>query len=62
MTHKELLAKINEPDHWFKPFLDIRQALLAVVDLHGDDYGMCMTCEMKNYPCLTIQAIEKKLK
>ena len=34
MTHQELLAKINEPEHWFKPFLDIRQALRAVVELH----------------------------
>ena len=34
MTHNELLAKINEPDHWFKPFLDIRRALRAVVELH----------------------------
>ena len=79
MTHDELLAKINEPDHWFKPFLDIRQALRAVVELHRpvettppwgfDKYTACNICEVGtndgdyklNYPCLTIQAIEKEL-
>ncbi len=41
--------------------LDVHFALTAVVELHSDDYGMCMTCEMKDYPCSTIRAIEKEL-
>jgi hypothetical protein len=55
MTHDELLAKINEPDHWFKPFLDIRQALRAVVELHkptdwyGNDSLVCNYCFGLNY-------------
>jgi hypothetical protein len=71
MTHDELLAKINEPDHWFKPFLDIRQALRAVVKLHypkstgvGFTDLLCAECsglDANDYPCATIQAIEKEL-
>lgn len=71
MIHDELLAKINEPDHWFKPFLDIRQALRAVVELHRcmiwknlehDTQGYkCQECEGYTYPCDTIEAIKKEL-
>ena len=68
MTHDELLAKIDEPDHWFKPFLDIRKALRAVVELHSADIGtpidepisVCDWCKVA-YPCPTIKAIEKEL-
>ena len=68
MTHDELLAKINEPEHWFKPFLDMRSALRAVVELHQpfqmtDTFALCDGCggEIK-YPCPTIQAIQEQLK
>jgi hypothetical protein len=76
MTHDELLAKIDEPDHWFKPFLEIRQALRAVVELHepwsytfsnGNKYEYCRGCPLDienghpEWPCPTIQAIEKEL-
>lgn len=61
MKHDELIAKINEPDHWFKPFLDIRDALRQVALLHNNYYGMCMECELTDYPCPTIEAIEKEL-
>ena len=67
MTHDELLDKIYW--HWRKDprgdglqtISDYRRAILAVVELHAEDYGMCMTCEMKDYPCPTIQTIEKEL-
>jgi hypothetical protein len=69
MTHDELLAKM---DYEVKAaeFEDacgdgndprVARALRAVVELHKPDYGMCMTCEMTDYPCPTIQAIKKEL-
>jgi hypothetical protein len=73
MTYDKLLAKINEPEHWFKPFLDIRKALLAVVELHKpypskphkpEGVLLCRECtdySTANWPCSTIQAIEKEL-
>jgi hypothetical protein len=72
MTHDELLAKIafNSAHH-------LREALRAVVELHKpvntnilrEKYIGCNACfgrsyEFKvyqNYPCSTIQAIEKEL-
>lgn len=68
MSHDELLLKINEPNHWFKPFLDIRQALIAVVELHKPHNvvkDMCDACsglDARDYPCSTILAIEKELR
>jgi hypothetical protein len=60
MTHDELLKEIiYYPDTII--FGQYYRALRAVAELHADDYGMCMTCEMKDYPCPTIQAIEKGL-
>jgi hypothetical protein len=41
--------------------LKLRNTMLSVVELHAYDHGMCMNCEMKDYPCPTIQAIEKEL-
>lgn len=69
MTHDDLLSKIDEPDHWFKPFLDIRQALRAVVELHKPSGIFCQGCGFDEeynepaqlLPCPTIQAIEKEL-
>ena len=69
MTHEELLNKVlspkNETDLWF-----MRNALRAVVELHqaskvqgrwGKVQLCCLRCQT-NYPCQTIQAIEKELK
>ena len=73
MTHEELLAKlwilpadITELQHGAKAV----QALRAVVELHkpNQDYPeYCDVCwweehEREDYPCQTIQAIEKELK
>ena len=72
MTHEELLAKlwilpadITELQHGAKAV----QALRAVVELHkpNQDYPeYCDVCwweehEREDYPCQTIQAIEKEL-
>jgi hypothetical protein len=61
MTHDELLAKI---DYYFDTdnFHLHKNAIRAVVELHKPDYEMCMTCEMTDYPCPTIQAIESELR
>jgi len=57
-SHDEFLDEITNnielEDCWL--------ALQKVVQLHGDDYGMCMTCEMKEYPCLTIRTISETVK
>jgi hypothetical protein len=64
MTHKELIDLMDgmHAKDWMTGF----GALRAVVELHhehtsgsGDIY--CYNCQQK-YPCLTIQAIEKKLR
>ena len=69
MTHEELTIRIiklseNNDENWkFYP------ALRAVVELHkptqikykwGEDGLGCLTC-LTDYPCITIQAIEKEL-
>jgi len=64
MTHEELLAKIIDyPDTIV--FAQYYRALRAVVELHkpADSRGdlVCAQCPIHNYPCLTIQAIEKAL-
>ena len=74
MTHEKLLAKIGEPADEGYEYCDIifNKALRAVVELHKpwDDtkygYDYCKACETnglgyRNYPCPTIQAIEKEL-
>jgi hypothetical protein len=61
MKHDELLMLLWDKRNSLCDNLDIHFALTAVVELHSDDYGMCMTCEMKDYPCQTIQIIEKQL-
>ena len=68
MTHEELLAEIDflplDGLHkWFQP------ALRAVVELHKptegwEGYTYCEGCQeiaLGDYPCPTIQAIEKEL-
>lgn len=69
MTHDELLAKlwvlpadVTELQHGAKAV----QALRAVVELHNQDFGtpgepvVCDYCKV-DYPCPTIQAIEREL-
>lgn len=69
MTHEELLAKI---DHMWDDDFDYvieqnRKALRAVVKLHKPTKnrsieGWCDVCtDYYQYPCPTIQAIEKEL-
>ena len=76
MTHDELLAKMAEPAHNLNAN-DARNvyllALRAVVELHKPIWrgcnednccgstDMCRLCA-DEYPCETIQAIEKELK
>jgi hypothetical protein len=77
MTHEELLAKINEElstdyaDANGNYPLGLN-ALRAIVELHKPwdktkyGYDYCKACEKnglgyRNYPCPTIQAIEKEL-
>ena len=69
MTHNELLAKIKTGNE----FVGIKYApdshtfaLRAVVELHKPVEGKfglsCLKCrDYENYPCSTIQAIEKEL-
>ena len=69
MTHDELLEKIDEEGEFLVQHFDskprVHSALRAVVGLHrlttnivlGD---ICGECEVE-YPCSTIQAIEKEL-
>jgi hypothetical protein len=74
MTHEELLDRIYW--HWryvqgqdgLQAMTDYRKALLAVVELHkpseNDSWGsvVCVKCPTWEYPCPTIQTIEKELK
>jgi hypothetical protein len=66
MTHDELLAMIKPMTNNDAIFM--KDALRAVVELHKpithrgyeDEGFFCNNCEF-DYPCLTIQAIEKEL-
>lgn len=73
MTYDELLDAIYW--HWRKdprqdglqPMVDYRRMVLKVVYLHrpseNDSWGsiVCVTCPTWEYPCQTIQDIEKEL-
>jgi hypothetical protein len=74
MTHDELLAKLTNPDPVYVR-KTLYAALRAVVTLHtpiydnscfdldccgGPYHDLCDGCE-DDYPCATIQAIEKEL-
>jgi len=75
MTHDELLAKINRPQiHTInvdglasmievQHLMAFRNALYEVVKLHrqANEGGYCEICPDFDYPCETIQAIEKEL-
>jgi hypothetical protein len=63
MTHNELLTKINNYTCCSGAH---ELALKAVVELHKPVEGKfglsCLKCrDYENYPCSTIQAIEKEL-
>ena len=72
MTHEELLAKI---DHMWNDDFDYvaschTNALRAVMELHRPIKaherhrameGSCAGCDIGDWPCPTIQAIEKEL-
>jgi hypothetical protein len=68
MTHDELLKRIESlAVAWAKPNYNAN-ALRAVVKMHQpylnykNQECFCLHCgEDKEYPCLTIQAIEKEL-
>ena len=68
MSHDELLAKIDEEGEFLVQHFDskpkVHSALRAVVELHKPSDGQCYEChyEGRDYPCETIQAIEKELK
>jgi hypothetical protein len=63
MTHDELLKKINEIISKYIGVPAMYKALRAVVELHKPSDGQCYEChyEGRDYPCPTIQEIEKEL-
>ncbi len=71
MTHDELLNKLDSMEMRYKNEAPRRNALRAVVELHNARGGwifqgvlqdqFCGICDVE-YPCPTIQAIEKELK
>jgi len=72
MTHDELLARIEATIdlEYFKESWLALLALRAVVELHkpqeitlpNGEWGTnCILCDGFDYPCATIQAIEKEL-
>lgn len=65
MTHDELLAKIDEEGKDYYANFVVIAALRAVVELHKPDlitYKDGSGCECGNeFPCPTIEAIEKEL-
>ena len=70
MTHEELIIRLWEKRNSLCDNLDIHFALSAVVELHkpqeitlpNGEWGTnCPVCDGWEYPCPTIQAIEKAL-
>ena len=72
MTHDELLAEIDAKLIWLysSPYGNGWKATRAVVELHkprditlpNGEWGInCIICDGWQYPCATIQAIEKEL-
>jgi hypothetical protein len=66
VKHEELLANLNELDQSCSVVGLAVAALRAVVELHkptviGQMRDGCAECKTENYPCPTIQAIEKEL-
>ena len=67
MTHDELLTRLWEKRNSLCDNLDVHFALSAVVELHSPVGVVCGWCTCQDcdhivdYPCKTIQAIEKDL-
>jgi len=69
MTHQQLLQRIAKlsitPETNVVP-VELATALMAAVELHRNVDGCCSVCRSdywaKDYPCETIQAIEKELR
>ena len=66
MTYEELLAELTDIEPVYAR-ATLYSALRAVVELHKPVEGKfglsCLKCrDYENYPCSTIQAIEKELK
>ena len=57
MTYDELLDKVKNRSE----LEDCWMALQKVIQLHNNYHGMCMECELTDYPCPIIQALEKEL-
>ena len=67
MTHDELLTKLSSSQVFGKQFgAKAYLALRAVVELHKPDTRFDLTCKncgiQSQYPCPTIQEIEKAMK
>jgi len=63
MTHDELLAEIDSAElGWYYRWM--KDSLRAVVELHEpSQFGNCVGCNANyEYPCPTIQEIEKAIK
>ena len=69
MTHDELLTRllVTDKTNMTMEVIKWQLALRAVVELHkpseNDSWGsvVCVKCPTWEYPCPTIQAIEKEL-
>jgi len=66
MTHDELIDAINRqiiiaPPFALGGYTVFLRSLHKVVELHCNYHGMCMECELTDYPCPTIEAIEREL-
>ena len=63
MTHDELLATIDESSRVCELDSPAWHALRAIMKLHFNDNEQCGVCRHEwDYPCPTIQAIEKELR
>lgn len=62
MTYEKLLANINDQEFAYDT---LANALRAVVELHKPNGSFCNVCGEElfpeEYPCPTIQAIQKEL-
>jgi hypothetical protein len=54
VTYEELLDKVTNNSE----LEDCWMTLQKVIQIHRDDYGLCLTCMGQQYPCFTIQLIE----
>jgi len=68
MTHEELLAKLlmRDTTDLYKTLTMWQKSLYAVVELHKPEGVYCFACagsydDAQEYPCPTIEAIEKAL-